>query len=121
MAITYSVKINGVRVQSQDTLTDVVKQVDASMTGTDGEASFTLPFQVQLPEADAETFTTFASLTEAQLVTWVEAETEKLESIKAHIALVVEKEVEKLAMTQKPLPWAPVEPEAPTGSSPEAE
>ena len=117
MAITYTIKINGARVHTQGGLTDVVKEVDASMTGTDGEASFTLPFSVQLAEADAETFTAFASLTEAQLVEWVEAETDKLESIKAHIALVVEKEVEKLALTHKPLPWAPAE-SAPT---PEAE
>lgn len=110
MAITYTIKINGARVHTQGGLTDVVKEVDASMTGTDGEASFTLPFSVQLAEADAETFTAFASLTEAQLVEWVEAETEKLESMKAHIALVVAKEVEKLALTQKPLPWASTEP-----------
>lgn len=117
MAITYTIKIHGARVHTQGELADVVKEVDAQMTGTDGEASFSLPFQIQLPEADAETFTAFASLTEAQLVEWVEAQTEKLESIKAHIALVVEKEVEKLALTHKPLPWAPAE-SAPT---PEAE
>jgi len=47
------------------------------------------------------------------LVSWVENDP-SLDGTKSHIAFVVAKEAEKLAMEQKPLPWAPVpDPAAP--------
>ena len=106
MAIVYSYKINAARVAAQDGLTDVVKEVEVTVTGTDGEAKFDLPVVVKLGDADPTSFTEFASLTEEQLVSWVENDP-SLDGTKAHIAFVVAKEAEKLAMEQKPLPWAP--------------
>lgn len=113
MAITYEIKINGARVSAEGDLADVVKELDVTVTGKDGAAQFALPTTLKLGEPDATAFTAFAELTEAQLVEWVEAETEKLEPIKAHIAYVVAKEVEKQVLTVKPLPWAPVPEAAP--------
>lgn len=106
MAIVYSYKINSVRVVVQDGLTDVVKEVEVTVTGTDGAAKFELPTTVKLGDADPGSFTEFSSLTEDQLVSWVENDT-AVNNIKAHIAMIVAKEAEKLAMEQKPLPWAP--------------
>jgi hypothetical protein len=112
MALVYSYKINAAQVVAQDGLTDVVKRVELTVTGTDGAAKFDLPTAVNLAPADPSDFTAFASLTEEQLISWVESDP-SLDGVKAHIALVVAREVEKLAMEQKPLPWAPA-PEAPT-------
>lgn len=113
MAITYEIKINGARVQDQDGMVDVVKELDVSVTGKDGASSFVLPFSVKLSPAEEATFTPFGSLTEEEMVAWVEAQADQLASIKAHIAMVVDKEVAKAALTNKPLPWAPVPEPAP--------
>lgn len=117
MAISYSYKINAVRVKSEDGLIDVVKEVDVTVTGADGAATFSLPASLKLGSPDPEDFTSFDDLTEEQIVAWLDVPPipgmpTTLEGIKLHIAYVVAKEAEKLAMEQKPLPWAPV-PEAP--------
>jgi hypothetical protein len=114
MAIVYTISVNGLRVVSEDGLTDVVKEVDVQMTGTDSGSSFALPFTVPLGPADPDNFTAFGTLTEAELVSWVEAQTDVLTPYKAHIAMVVEKEVAKAALTAKPLPWAPPAPDPST-------
>jgi hypothetical protein len=41
------------------------------------------------------------------MIAWVSS-LESLDATKAHIALVVAKELEKAALTSKTLPWAPV-------------
>jgi hypothetical protein len=113
MAIAYSYKINAVRVKSEGSLVDVVKEIDVTVTGADGAATFSLPTVIKLSGVDPENFTAFANLTEEQLVSWVEGEPvaegmpTTLDGVKAHIAYVVAKEAERLAMEQKPLPWVP--------------
>lgn len=113
MAIVYSYKINAARVVAQDGLTDVIKEVEVTVTGTDGAAKFDLPTTVKLGAADPSSFTAFGDLTEEQILAWLDAPPipgvpSTLEGVKSHIAFVVAKEAEKLAMEQKPLPWAPV-------------
>lgn len=112
MSIVYSYKINAARVGAQDGLIDVVKEVEVTVTGTDGAAKFELPVVVKLGDADPASFTAFSALTEEQLVSWVENDT-SLDGTKAHIAFVVAKEVEKLASESKPLPWQPAPEPAP--------
>jgi len=116
MAIVYSYKVNGVRVIAEGDLADVIKEVEITVTGTDGAAKFDLPTTVKLGAADPGSFTAFGDLTEEQIVAWLDTPPisdalpgvpTPLEGVKAHIAYVVAKEVEKLVMEQKPLPWAP--------------
>lgn len=106
MALIYSYKINGARVTSEDGLADVVKEVEVTVTGTDGAAMFELPVVVKLGAPDAQSFTAFASLTKDKMINWIES-SQTLEDTKAHIAFVVAKEKEKLAFESKPLPWSP--------------
>ena len=113
MSISYSYRVNAARVVSEGGLTDVVKEVEVTVTGVDGSAKFELPTTVKLVDADANNFTPFGNLTEAQMISWVEAIPE-IDSLKAHVAIVVAKEVAKLSMESKPLPWAPPAPEMPT-------
>jgi hypothetical protein len=117
MAITFSYTVTGARVGTQDDLADVVKELDVVVKGVDGTATFELPATVKFDAADPDDFTDFADLTEAQLVSWVEADS-SLDNVRAHVAYVVAKELEKLALTPKPLPWAP-EPVAPEPTAPE--
>ena len=113
MSIVYSISINGVRVSAEGGLSDVVKEVEYTLTGTDSGCSFALPNRVKMEAANPDSFIPFASLTEAQIVSWIEAQPDLLDSSKAHIAYVVAKEVERAALEQKPLPWVPAPEPAP--------
>jgi hypothetical protein len=106
MAITYTYKVHGARVASENGLTDVVKEMDITVTGTEGTATFSLPTTVKLDAPEAETFVAFSSLTEDAMIAWISS-TSMLENIKQHIGLVIAKELEKAALTSKTLPWAP--------------
>jgi hypothetical protein len=106
MTIVYSYKINGVRVVAEGGLADVVKEVEVTVSGADGDAKFDLPVTVKLSPADPSEFTAFGALSEAQIVSWIENDP-SLDNTKAHIAFVVAKEAERAALEQKPLPWAP--------------
>lgn len=107
MAIVYSYSVTSIRVVAQGGLVDVVKEVEVNVTGTDGAAKFEHPITLDLADADPSNFIAFQSLTEAQLVSWIESHP-LLDALKSHIAFIVAKEVDKLSMEQKPLPWAPV-------------
>lgn len=114
MAIEYTIKIDTVRVTQSGSLQDVVKEVNYHITGVDGDASFSLPLVKRLENPDPTSFVPFELLTEAMLVAWIEADEEALAPTKAHIAQVVAKEAARIALTEKPLPWAP--PPAPAPS-----
>lgn len=114
MAIVYTTKVDAVRVTTQGSLTDVVKEIDYTMTGAESGCTFALPGTKKLGAADEDAFTAYEDLTEAQLVDWVESDEAALEPVKGHIAYVLAKEVEKAALEQKPLPWAPEPPVSPT-------
>lgn len=115
MAIEYTTKVNGVRVSNEDGLTDVVKEVDVTITGSDSGCEFALPVTIKLTAPEAATFTPFADVTETQVVGWVEAQDERVQPIKDHIALVLPQMVEKAALANKPLPWVPPTPPAEAG------
>lgn len=112
MTIVYSYKVNAARVGSQDSLTDVIKQVNFTVTGEDDGAKFSLPTSCELADADPNNFTAFDQLTEAQIIGWVENLT-TTNAIKDHVAMVVEKEKSKLVLENKRLPWQPVVEAAP--------
>lgn len=116
MAVTYTYKINAVRVSDQDGLQDVVKEVDFTITGGDGLATFSHPVTYKLEAPDAGSFTAFTELSESQIVGWVESHPH-IGSMKQHIAQVVAIEAAKLSLHQKPLPWAPPTPAAPAAPS----
>lgn len=111
--LEYSYKVTAARVTSQGDLANVIREVDVIVRGVDGAASFELPTSAKFDEADVENFVPFDELTEEQIATWLESN-EGLDPIRSHIALVVGRELARLAMEQKPLPWAPVLASGPT-------
>lgn len=117
MAREYSITIDGAQVHNQGELVDVIKKLNVTMTGTESGCSFSLPFIVDLGPATVETFSLFEELTKEQLVEWVWEQEETVDRYKAHIDLVLTREVEKASLTSKPLPWVPVEVVPPTSAS----
>lgn len=117
MATTYSTAINACRTTTQGDLTEVVREVSCTITGTDDvvtSCTFALPIAVTFGPADPASFTPFAEVTEAQMIAWVEAQTDQLAGTYAHIDLVVQRDVALAQFTPTPLPWAPPTPPEPT-------
>lgn len=114
MATQYTTAINSCRVHTQGDMTNVVKEVNCTITGTDdvyATCTFALPIQVTFGPADPQSFTPFDQITEAEMIDWVNAQTDQLAGTYAHIDLVVQKAVALAELEPKPLPWAPPEPD----------
>jgi len=77
MAITYTYKINNVRVYSTSELTDIVSEVDYTYTATEGtgddKVSVFHDFMVTLNEPDKNNFKAFNDLTEAEVRNFVKS------------------------------------------------
>lgn len=109
MAIEYTIKITRTRVKDEGSLTDIVKEVDFILTGVDQGCMFELPVTLKFPDPTGENFSPFDSLTKEQVEEWIWSQEEQLEPFKGHIAQVVAKEVAKNTLTEKNMPWDPVE------------
>lgn len=105
MAVTYTYAFNGLRVVTQDALSDVVREIDVNVWGADGDVTFWMAVTVKLPDADASSFTPFESISLEQATTWVD-ESALTSHAKEHIANVIARRIEEAAMVAKPIPWA---------------
>lgn len=120
MAATFEIKVTGVRTHDLGELTKVIKQIEFVVKGTEGAVSFELPQTLVVPDADAASFVPFAQLTEATVVEWINTHFENMDSVKAHIQYVLDKETAKAALAQEALPWAPPPAPEPTPPTPAA-
>jgi hypothetical protein len=108
MSATFTIKITGLRTQTVNNLENVVRQVEWTLSGSEAGQTFELPQTTQVPDPEVEGFIPLASLTEAEVVAWIETHEPQLPSIKAHIQSVLDREVARAALTSTPMPWAPV-------------
>jgi hypothetical protein len=110
MSAVFTIKINAIRTATVGSHTNVVKQVDWTMTGEQSGQRFELPHTTTLADPDSQQFIELQNLTEADVVAWIEAkDAERIPSIKAHIQLVLDREIAKAGLTAAAMPWAPVE------------
>jgi hypothetical protein len=106
MAITYSYKINQLKkVNSLNSLSDVIVDVDFSYTGVDEDGNQeTLPGVAKMPEPTKNGFVPLASLTEAQVIEWVKAHY-PVEGMQFMIQQQID--AKKTIVSVIDLPWAP--------------
>jgi hypothetical protein len=82
MAITYKWNVNTMDVApSANGLSDVVKVIHWRLSATDGQYYTDSYSTVSLDAPDAENFTSFDSLTEEQVIAWVESKVD-VENVK---------------------------------------
>jgi hypothetical protein len=106
----FAIRITGLRTQTVAGVPNVVKQVAWTITGTEAGQTFELPQTTTVPDPDAADFVPLEQLTEPQVVAWIEAQDIRLPSIKQHIQLVLDRQVEQAVLQSTPMPWAPAEP-----------
>lgn len=117
MSAEFAIKITGLRTATINGIADAVKQVEWTLKGTEAGQTFELPQTTTVPDPQSEGFVPLQNLTEAQVVSWIEAHDERLPGIRAHIQSVLDREVAKAALVTTAMPWAPV---AETPAAPEA-
>ena len=105
---TFTIKVNGIRTATVNGLENTVKQVDWTLTGEESGQMFALPQTTSLADPASEGFVPLANLTEAAVIAWIEATETRMPGIKAHIQMVLDKEVAKSALAWTDMPWAPV-------------
>lgn len=105
--MTFTIKITGIRTTTVGDKSDVVKQVEWTMVGTEAGQTFELPQVTELPDPEDQSFIPLPQLTEAEVVAWIEANDTRIDSIKAHIQFVLDREVSKAALNTAAMPWAP--------------
>ena len=118
MSAEFQIKITGLQTATVGELTNVIKRVDFTVTGTEEGHSFELPQSVDMNEPDATSFIQLADLTEANVAAFVEGAFLNMPGVKAHIQYVLDKEVAKGRLTAAPLPWAPAAEPTPEVNTP---
>lgn len=105
---TFTITPTAVRTTTVGDLTDVVKEIDWTMKGELDGQNFELPQTTVLSAPETEGFVPFTSLTKEELVSWIEANDTRIDAIKGHIQLVLDKQFASASLTAKTLPWEPV-------------
>lgn len=108
MATTFTFKVNKLEIApSLDGLSDVVTRVRYDYVGVD-ETGISGSFAgvTPMPAPESEHFTPLAQLTEADVITWLEAVADK-----PHMQERIQKQIDNQVAPKyldTPLPWAPV-------------
>lgn len=105
---TFIIKVNGIRTTTINDLHDVIKQVEWVLVGEESGQRFELPQTTTLSAPAVETFVPLAQVTEANVIEWIEVNETRMPGIKAHIQLVLDKQIAEANLSETAMPWAPV-------------
>lgn len=105
--MSFTIVIDGIKTATINGVADVVKQVNWTLKGEEGEQSFVLPQVTIVPDPDPSSFILLADLTPEVVNTWIEAHTSNMDAIKAHIQYVLDKQVAEASLATGQMPWAP--------------
>lgn len=111
MTATFEIIINAIRTSTVGELSNVVKQVEWTLKGTQDGQAFDLPQKTVIADPSPEAFIPLAQVTATNVATWVEENVDNLDAIKAHIQIVLDRQCQEAGLTQAALPWVPAEPE----------
>lgn len=114
MPITYNTRVTGLRVRNEGDLSDVVRVVDFTITGVDGEVRYDIASSHEFRgEVASEGFKPMESLTEDEVVGWLESDPSILAGIKGNIEYFVNQKKAEMSLVHKPAPWLPPVPMPP--------
>jgi hypothetical protein len=120
MSADFTIKITGLRTATINGIENAVRQVDWTLSGSEAGQVFELPQTTTVPDPQAEGFVPLQDLTEAEVASWIQTHEPRMAGIKAHIQLVLDREVARAALASTPMPWTPVVEEPPAPEAPAA-
>tara|TARA_R110002072_G_scaffold191742_1_gene348514 strand:- start:112 stop:438 length:327 start_codon:yes stop_codon:yes gene_type:complete len=108
MAIAYTWEITSLKTKTEGSNADAVVQTYWKKIGTDSVSSETGEFSGATPlsSASVASFTTFADLTEANVLAWIQAVV--VDGYEEHVNAQIQKQIdEKITpVTEPDLPWS---------------
>lgn len=105
MDITYTYNITKLYT-TNNTLSDIVTLVDWELVGSVGNISHKLSGSTKLQEPNVSNFVAFDLLSKDEVVSWIKAVDIDAELFKEHIAIILQKEVERQSFVLKDyIPW----------------
>ena len=111
MSTTFEIKINAIRTNDIGELKNVIKRVEFTIKGTNAGQSFELPQSVDLSDPQTESFVPLSELVQSDVIEWVNQNFSHMDAVKAHIQLVLDKEISKINLVETSLPWVTEEEE----------
>lgn len=107
MAITYTWSVTGLMVENKEDLTNVAVMSNFSINGTDGEHTGQVSYAVNLLPADAENFTPYNEITQAQALQWTKDALgeDRVAAMEGEVADQIAKAAIPVPQPA-PLPWA---------------
>ena len=107
MAITYTWKVTGLMVQDEGDLEKVAVMSNFSINGTDGEYTGQVSYAVNLLPADAQNFTPYNEITQAQALGWTQDAlgVDRVTAMEGEVADQIAKAAIPVPQPA-PLPWA---------------
>lgn len=113
---TYQWRVTSLAVVNQDSYTNVVKTAAFIITATDPTGQYSADYResVQLNTDDLSNFTPFESLTEAQVIAWVQASftEEQMAALLVEVDRTLAEDIAR-PKTVQTLPWIQAQPLAP--------
>lgn len=106
MAIEYTWRVTGLMVQDEGDLEKVAVMSSFSISGTDGEYTGQVSYSVNLLPADAENFTPYNEITEAQAIQWTKNAlgVDRVNNMQEEVEVQIENQ--RIPIPQPaPLPW----------------
>lgn len=114
MSTIYNIRVTGLRVRDEGDLANVVRVVEFTITGVDGEVRYEIASSQEFRgEVSSESFTPMEDLTEAEVVGWLEADPNTLAGIKGNIEYFISQKKAEMSLVHKPAPWLPPVPVPP--------
>ena len=107
MAITYTWSVTGLMVQDEGDLDKVAVMSNFSISGTDGEHTGQVSYAVNLLPADAQNFTPYNQITQAQALGWTQDAlgVDRVTAMEGEVAEQIAKAAIPVPQPA-PLPWA---------------
>jgi hypothetical protein len=113
---TFNLRITAARTRDEGNLSDILTRVEWVLSADVDGSVFELPGKTTMGPVDPNNFTPYSSLTQQQVIDWVNAiedtETGQFPGMKAHTEMIATRMAAEAALASKNLPWAPA-PEAP--------
>lgn len=114
MSITYNIRVTGLRVRNEGDLANVVRVVDFTITGVDGDVRYDIASSHEFRgEVGSEGFTPMENLTEAEVLGWLTADPNILAGIRGNIEYFINQKKAEMSLVSKPAPWLPPVPMPP--------
>jgi hypothetical protein len=106
MAVDFQVKITGIATSTVNTMSGVIKRVDFVLRGTKENHVYELPESTDLSDPVPESFKNLSTVTEADVVSWVNSNYTNMQAIKDHVEFMLNSQISKGQLEPTPLPWA---------------